>query len=73
MDKPNDRTERLKTLSALTHFSPFEIDTGRKPRNPVFEVESNQVMTSKCEVVNRMLESRNKIIQRAREHLLYVQ
>jgi hypothetical protein len=63
--------------SASTGLSPFEVDTGRKERNPfsTFPTLSTtiQVQRGISEYANRLQDERQKIIDKTKEHLLKAQ
>ncbi|KAE9330134.1 hypothetical protein PR003_g15390 [Phytophthora rubi] len=64
-------------VSASTGLSPFEVGTGRKERNPfgTFPTLSTtvQVQQGLSEYANRFKDERDKIIGKAKEHLLKAQ
>ncbi|KAG6574445.1 Retrotransposon nucleocapsid protein [Phytophthora cinnamomi] len=64
-------------VSASTGLSPFEVDTGRQERNPfgTFPTLSTtvQVQQGLSEYANRFKDERDKIIGKAKEHLLKAQ
>ncbi|OWZ12811.1 Retrotransposon nucleocapsid protein [Phytophthora megakarya] len=61
-------------MSGSSKMSPFFVDTGRKPRNPLNTSEQiTQVAQSRVEYASRFVHHRQNVIARARKNLLEAQ
>lgn len=61
-------------MSSSSKLSPFFVDTGRKPKNPLSSVDNGEPVTvSRVEYASRFVHHRQEVIERARQNLMDAQ
>lgn len=61
-------------VSSSSKLSPFFVDTGRKPKNPLSSVDNGEPVTvSRVEYASRFVHHRQEVIERARQNLMDAQ